>query len=61
MRQFAKQIVFKTSPGGFILLSGLLRDDESIIDYSFISMGIEKLQVKEKDGWMSILYRKLLL
>lgn len=61
LRQFAKTIGLKTAPGGFILLSGLLLDDESVIDYSFISIDIEKLSVKEKDGWISILYRKLVL
>ena len=61
LRQFAKTIGLKTAPGGFILLSGLLRDDELVIDYSFISIDIEKLSVKEKDGWISILYRKLVL
>jgi len=61
LRQFAKTIGLKTAPGGFILLSGLLRDDELVIDYSFISIDIEKLNVKERDGWISILYRKLVL
>ncbi len=61
LRQFAKTIGLKTAPGGYILLSGLLQEDELVIDYSFISIDIEKVKVKEADGWISILYRKLVL
>lgn len=61
LRQFAKTIGLKTAPGGYILLSGLLEEDEMVIDYSFISIDIEKVKVLELDGWISILYRKLVL
>lgn len=61
LRQFSKTIGSKTTPGGYIVLSGLLQEDEMVIDYSFISIDIEKVKVLQLDGWISILYRKLVL
>jgi ribosomal protein L11 methyltransferase len=53
--QYMSGLYKKLFSGGLLLMSGLLVVDEDIIDKAAIAEGFEVKEVKERNGWISIL------
>lgn len=50
----AATLVSLMNPGGYLLLSGILEDDASIVLQSFIANGVKEISQSSKDGWVCI-------
>lgn len=51
----------KIRQGGSLLLSGFFADDEIIVTNSANKSGLFKVDLKEKGGWIAVLYKKEIL
>ena len=56
--ELSAQIAAKAKQGGIVLLSGLLREDESIILEKYTSFGLKKIETNTMDEWISLVFIK---
>ncbi len=56
--QYMQALVGKIKPGGILLMSGLLTDDEGVIREAATGAGFTILSVDQRNGWISILTRR---
>jgi len=54
----APDIVKHMQPGGYVILSGILREQENTVADHFISHGLNVIETYPKDEWVSILARR---
>jgi len=53
----APDIVKHMRPGGYVILSGIMREQENTVADHFISHGLDVIEIYPKDEWVSILAR----
>ncbi|RYZ55979.1 MAG: 50S ribosomal protein L11 methyltransferase [Sphingobacteriales bacterium] len=56
--QYMKALYDKLAPGGQVLMSGLLLEDETVITNAAKDAGFLKLQQENLNGWISLLFCK---
>jgi ribosomal protein L11 methyltransferase len=56
--QYMNDMYHKLQGGGYLLLSGILTDDENIIISKASSAGFQSVSKKEKANWLSIMFIK---
>ncbi len=53
----AANIVKHLNANGYLILSGFYIEDEDIINYEYESLGLRQVQQREKNNWLSIIYK----
>ena len=57
--EIAESIKQKTSAGGLVILSGLLREDEKFILDRFTQIGFQKVDFAKMDEWIALVFRSV--
>ncbi len=55
----AKELSELVISGSFLIISGFLETDESVIISTFVKNGFSRKEVFEKEGWIALLLKKL--
>jgi ribosomal protein L11 methyltransferase len=56
--EIASEIYKRLKPGGTVILSGLLNDDETDIRNHFTGLGLSFLETKILDPWIALVFKK---
>lgn len=56
--EIAPEIFSRLRPGGKIILSGLLDNDEADIKTGYTSLGLKFLEIKSLDSWIALVFQK---
>jgi ribosomal protein L11 methyltransferase len=56
--RLAPELVQKMSPGGFLILSGILTEKENLVVDGFSSFDVTMTEVARKDEWSCIVFRR---
>jgi len=56
--EIASEIYNRLKPGGIVILSGLLDNDEADIKSGFTSLGMKFLEIKSLDSWIALVFQK---
>jgi ribosomal protein L11 methyltransferase len=56
--EIAEEIYTRLKPGGIVILSGLLNDDEAEIIYHYKGLGLSFLETKILEPWIAIVFQK---
>ena len=57
--EIADSIKQKTSAGGYVILSGLLQEDEKYIVDRFTHIGFQKTDFAKMDEWIALVFRSV--
>ena len=55
--KYAPQLIAKLNAGGNLLVSGILEEDASSVEYEYVSFGLVKASQNVRDGWACIEFR----
>jgi ribosomal protein L11 methyltransferase len=56
--EIAEEIYTRLKPGGIVILSGLLNDDEAEIIYHYKGLGLSFLETKILEPWIALVFQK---
>ncbi len=58
LARLAPELTKRLAPGGFLVLSGILNEKESIVAESYAELGPGPLEVLREDEWSCMVYRR---
>jgi len=56
--RLANELVSRVRPGGWLVLSGILREKEALVTAGFADLGLAGPQIRRSEDWSCLLYRR---